>query len=273
MRRVFGSYLNRFLSADTIVPNPNNPQSFNRYSYSYNNPLRYSDPSGHSPVCEMLPDECQDSSSSSPPEPEFNTSCDDIWCWQNTVDEWELQLVAAELALETRGEGHDLFYLMAWIVRNRYDSGNYSGIADVMFSPNQFQTISHWFGPNQIPGCSDCTSIYSWLNDYPNGEGFIPREVAERFSGSVAGRYSTDFTTALSAVRQVFSEPSEMNPLPGVNYFGHVDTLLDAQKQVQRLNALAVENGDLNHQAGFFMGTTTFLVWDTHYTVPVNTNN
>ncbi len=43
----FRSYLNRFISADTIVPDPANPQSFNRYSYVLNNPIRYTDPSGH----------------------------------------------------------------------------------------------------------------------------------------------------------------------------------------------------------------------------------
>jgi hypothetical protein len=40
-------YINRFVSADTIVPNPTNPQSLNRYSYVTNNPLRYTDPTGH----------------------------------------------------------------------------------------------------------------------------------------------------------------------------------------------------------------------------------
>ena len=38
---------NRFLSADTIVPSYANPQSLNRYSYVLNNPLRYTDPTGH----------------------------------------------------------------------------------------------------------------------------------------------------------------------------------------------------------------------------------
>ena len=41
------SYLNRFASADTIVPDPTNPQSFNRYSYVNNNPVRFNDPTGH----------------------------------------------------------------------------------------------------------------------------------------------------------------------------------------------------------------------------------
>jgi hypothetical protein len=44
-------YINRFLSADTIVPGYANPQSLNRYSYVLNNPLRYTDPTGHR-VCE-----------------------------------------------------------------------------------------------------------------------------------------------------------------------------------------------------------------------------
>jgi hypothetical protein len=35
------------LSPDTIVSGAANPQAFNRYSYTLNNPLRYTDPSGH----------------------------------------------------------------------------------------------------------------------------------------------------------------------------------------------------------------------------------
>jgi hypothetical protein len=50
-------YINRFLSADTIVSNPVNPQSLNRFSYVLNNPLRYSDPTGHS-VCEDYAGTC-----------------------------------------------------------------------------------------------------------------------------------------------------------------------------------------------------------------------
>jgi RHS repeat-associated protein len=47
--RYYAHYLNRWISPDTIVPDPKNPQSLNRYSYTYNNPVKYNDPTGHWP--------------------------------------------------------------------------------------------------------------------------------------------------------------------------------------------------------------------------------
>ena len=41
----------RFLAADTIIPQPGNPQSLYRYSYVGNRPLRFVDPTGHAQVC------------------------------------------------------------------------------------------------------------------------------------------------------------------------------------------------------------------------------
>jgi hypothetical protein len=49
--RFYDPYINRFISADSIVPSPGNPQSLNRYSYVGNNPLKYIDPSGHTEQC------------------------------------------------------------------------------------------------------------------------------------------------------------------------------------------------------------------------------
>jgi len=53
--RWYDSSLGRFIQADTIVPQPGNPQSLNRYSYVLNNPLRYMDPSGHWPIPPRFP--------------------------------------------------------------------------------------------------------------------------------------------------------------------------------------------------------------------------
>ncbi|MCP4088978.1 MAG: hypothetical protein GY746_04210, partial [Gammaproteobacteria bacterium] len=43
--------LGRFAQADTIVPEPGNPRSLNRYSYVGNQPTIYNDPSGNCPWC------------------------------------------------------------------------------------------------------------------------------------------------------------------------------------------------------------------------------
>ncbi|MBM4460533.1 MAG: RHS repeat-associated core domain-containing protein, partial [Chloroflexi bacterium] len=45
--RWYDARLARFVSADTVVPNPGNPQALNRYSYVLGNPLRYQDPTGY----------------------------------------------------------------------------------------------------------------------------------------------------------------------------------------------------------------------------------
>jgi RHS repeat-associated protein len=45
--RLYDTFIGRFISPDTIVPDTYNPQSLNRYSYCLNNPLIYVDPSGH----------------------------------------------------------------------------------------------------------------------------------------------------------------------------------------------------------------------------------
>lgn len=48
--RWYDSELGRFTQPDTIIPQPGNPQLFNRYTYVLNNPLRHVDPTGHMEV-------------------------------------------------------------------------------------------------------------------------------------------------------------------------------------------------------------------------------
>jgi hypothetical protein len=44
--RIYDPVIGRFLSADILVQAPANQQSYNRYSYVFNNPLSFTDPSG-----------------------------------------------------------------------------------------------------------------------------------------------------------------------------------------------------------------------------------
>ena len=44
--RIYEPRLGRMLSPDPVTQAPENGQNYNRYSYAYNNPLKYSDPSG-----------------------------------------------------------------------------------------------------------------------------------------------------------------------------------------------------------------------------------
>ncbi len=45
--RYYNPILGRFIQPDTIVQDPLDPQSWNRYAYVRNNPLKYTDPTGH----------------------------------------------------------------------------------------------------------------------------------------------------------------------------------------------------------------------------------
>jgi len=46
--RLYDSDIGRFLSADTIIQAPKDSQAYNRYTYVRNNPMMFTDPSGHS---------------------------------------------------------------------------------------------------------------------------------------------------------------------------------------------------------------------------------
>jgi hypothetical protein len=63
--RYYVGYINRFLSPDPIIPDPTNPQSFNRYSYVLNRPTKYVDPTGHNWECPD-PSDCDPGDPSSP---------------------------------------------------------------------------------------------------------------------------------------------------------------------------------------------------------------
>ena len=57
--RWYDPALGRFIQADTIVPGAGNPQAWDRYAYANNNPVKYSDPSGHSVDCGIGEQNCR----------------------------------------------------------------------------------------------------------------------------------------------------------------------------------------------------------------------
>jgi hypothetical protein len=52
--RWYDTSLGRFAQADSIIPGIGNPLAYDRYSYTLNNPLKYSDPTGHDPIVDFL---------------------------------------------------------------------------------------------------------------------------------------------------------------------------------------------------------------------------
>ncbi len=82
--RWYDPALGRWIQPDSIIPDPNNPLDWDRYSYVRNNPLRYSDPTGH---------ECYEVGS--------NTICtDDLSSYQELGT---LNATLAEIVLDTFG--------------------------------------------------------------------------------------------------------------------------------------------------------------------------
>ncbi|MBI5388209.1 MAG: glycohydrolase toxin TNT-related protein [Verrucomicrobia bacterium] len=53
--RYYDADLGRFVQPDVVISDLSNPQSYNRYTYTLNNPLKYVDPNGHQPVIARPP--------------------------------------------------------------------------------------------------------------------------------------------------------------------------------------------------------------------------
>ena len=61
--RYYDAAIGRFTQPDSIIPDQFNPQSLNRYAYVRNNPVRYTDPTGH---MEIVDDDSSGSPISAP---------------------------------------------------------------------------------------------------------------------------------------------------------------------------------------------------------------
>ena len=122
--RFYSPALGRFVQPDSIIPDQSNPQSWNRFSYVLNNPVRYTDPTGHKFIeedggirgCTNLiyctngqpnqpssggePDDeyRHKQSKESDPTPQINLCPQDaVWCYERELTESELGAVEARL--------------------------------------------------------------------------------------------------------------------------------------------------------------------------------
>jgi GH24 family phage-related lysozyme (muramidase) len=68
--RFYSPRLGRFIQPDSIIPDLTDSQAWNRYSYAINNPVKYTDPSGHYYLCEG--GEC------------FTIPNDSVWATENS---------------------------------------------------------------------------------------------------------------------------------------------------------------------------------------------
>lgn len=101
--------IGRFISPDTIIPDPAESQSFNRYAYVRNNPLRYTDPTGY-----FEEDEIRDSLTDQYGEEE----ADRIWelwqedpgfLWALSEAEFGDGIWASDMWLDGPAQGHGVF--------------------------------------------------------------------------------------------------------------------------------------------------------------------
>jgi RHS repeat-associated protein len=102
--RWYDPALGRFVQADTVVPNPANPQDLNRYAYAANSPLSFVDPNGH----QVRPQE----------------SCDSI-CYTGTLGPYNVEAASPAVQPLTTASyqtSHDVYYITAMPPRQVWGS-------------------------------------------------------------------------------------------------------------------------------------------------------
>ncbi len=212
--------IGRFASADTIVPNPASPQSFNRYSYVLNSPLNFQDPTGHNPICSSDGLICSDTDSRQLINFEVADGVDEIWTLHEILAVMEgainvdnafkargssfLEVYSGSVTFEKTGQscasgcygeaqGSNLIH----VFDNIYDGNGNSSIPDERYADRwATHELAHAF-ESRVNGQRD---PYEWgyvrgqlPDDIVNREGFAgPRPGWQHSSSSDSGEIFAD---------------------------------------------------------------------------------
>jgi len=190
LARYFSSAQGRFASPDPLLDSgrPEDPQSWNRYAYGRNNPLRFVDPTGLDAIsvedCEKNP-ECTVVS--------VNVIYDknaNIRDKNGNVEEWVQKKVGAQLdqAADEYGNAQvafDVSYTAGTVEKRKNDTYEVTGAVDNAL--NVAITDANGMG-NFRPGVSfigDSGRSFSLINAYQSKQSTIAHEYAHHFTGNV----------------------------------------------------------------------------------------
>jgi len=147
--RYYAPTLARFISADTLIPDPANPQAFNRYSYVENRALNYIDPSGH---CLQYHDQGNQ---------DELVACMDVW--NSIADHFGQELGWGD---QFPGE------YMNWLMENATTEELTSYLDQLTDADNRQEQSGQW--DNCIPmqgGIMNCALEGGWPEYYPLPDG------------------------------------------------------------------------------------------------------
>lgn len=279
--RFFVPSLGRFASADTIVPSPGNPQSYNRYTYTRNNPIMLVDPSGHADIacpdicpdvpggpgpetpdaCVIHPAQCTGSSGGNTQQSQSGGSAlpqqssampicmsNNPLCTPNPMlsqlEEWEIKLIILVAYYETLGlggQGSDQYEAILYMIINLY----LAKYADL--------------GVGQLVLGSTTYSVTAGLFAQWSRDTYSDEEIANLAWNHYAIEGGTYYGASLDptglevgiarSVIALYGRGGN-DPTNGGLYFGHLGSRQLAQDYADRFDALAISQGITNHSTG-----------------------
>jgi len=227
--RYYDAAIGRFVQADSIVPQPGNPQALNRYSYVYNNPLRFIDPTGMFSEEELL---------------SWGITQEQIDAWKKDYPDWWAIIAAAQLYDQitalypyTSGnprpvQGYFMLLPETWKAQQRLVIGNCKGCAKWSYQLESFRGQNKDYGLWRFAASGRYESVFTpktFLSQGPPGATIRPRSPGIYFDPDDVDWVDVGFDVAgiatLGATKwakspKVVAEAKSMNILLGQYQFG-----------------------------------------------------